>query len=140
MDNMVVLMFVAILFVGALMLTIIATTRRPSKKLNVEHYEQRMKQIEALLDRKDPHANNMAIINADKLLDNALKEKGVRGNNMGERLKSSASLFSNLNSVWTAHKLRNRIAHEDGVVVGDDQARRALNTFKSGLRDLGALR
>lgn len=140
MDNVVVLMFIAILFVGALMLVIIATTRRPSKKLDVDHYEQRMKQIEALLDRKDLHANHMAVINADKLLDTALREKGVRGVNMGERLKNSSASFSNLNSVWTAHKLRNRIAHEDNVVVSDDQARRALNTFRSGLRDLGALR
>lgn len=139
MDNAVVLMFVAIFFVGLLMLIIIATTRRGGKKLNTEHYAQRMRQIEALLERKDPNANSMAILNADKLLDNALREKGVRGANMGERLKNSASSFSNLNSIWAAHKLRNRIAHEDGITVSDDQARRALNTFRSGLRDLGAL-
>lgn len=140
MDNIVILMFIAILFVGGLMLVIIATTRRPSKKIDIEHYEQRMKQIEALLDKKDPHANHMAVINGDKLLDSALKDRGVRGNNMGERLKSASSMFSNLNSVWAAHKLRNRIAHEDNVTVSDDQARRAVNTFRSGLRDLGALR
>jgi hypothetical protein len=140
MDNILILMFIAILFVGALMLVIIATTRRPSKKLDVERYEERMKQIEALLERKDSSANHMAVINADKLLDSALKDKGVRGSNMGERLKNSSQSFTNLNSIWTAHKLRNRIAHEDNVTVSDEQARRALNTFRSGLRDLGALR
>lgn len=139
MDNIVTLMFVGILFIGALMLAIIATTRKPVKKLNVEEYTKRMLQIEALLEKRDSTSNAMAILNADKLLDKALREKGIKGETMGERLKNAARLLSNVNSVWTAHKLRNQIAHQDGVAIGNDQARRAINTFKSGLRDLGAI-
>lgn len=140
MDSIVVLMFIAIVFVGLLMLVIVATTLRPAKKLDVEYFEQRLNQIEALLGRKEVSAYHMAIINADKLLDTALRQKGTRGNNMGERLKSAAGNFSDLNGIWTAHKLRNRIAHEDSVSVNEQQVKLAIKTFRQGLRDLGAVR
>ena len=140
-DSVVVLMFIAILFVGLLMLAVIAMSRGQTKRqLDQEFYQRRIEEIEALLKKGEASSNSMAILNADKLLDSALRERRFRGNTMAERLKSASSTFRNRDSIWSAHKLRNRIAHEDGVVVGDDQAQRALNTFKSGLRDLGALR
>lgn len=140
MDNIVTLMLVGIIFIGALMLAIIATTRRPVKKLNIEDYTRRMLQIESLLEKRDSVSSSMAIMNADKLLDRALREKGMKGSTMGERLKNAERLLNNVNSVWTAHKLRNQIAHQDGIAIGSDQARRAINTFRGALKDLGAIR
>jgi hypothetical protein len=67
----------------------------------------------------------------------ALKERGVRGNTMGERMKNSS--WSNANAVWAAHKIRNKIAHEADVAVDYDTARRALASFKQGLKDVGAI-
>ena len=81
----------------------------------------------------------MAILNADKLLDAALKELGYRGQTMGDRMKSAKVAFSNNNSLWSAHKLRNRIAHETDVKIGYTATRRALASFKQGLKDLGAI-
>ncbi len=139
-SNIVILMFIAIVFVGGLMLAIIATTRKKGQKLDVEKYQARLLQIEALLEKRDSAAYQMAILNADKLLDQALREKGLKGTTMGERLKNANSYFNNVNAVWTAHKMRNQIAHDDNVSIGYDQARRAINTFRAGLRDLGAIR
>jgi hypothetical protein len=79
------------------------------------------------------------VLNADKLVDQALRESGINGETMGERLKSSATKFSDLNGLWTAHKLRNRIAHEPDVAVSYDEARYALNCFRKALKDLGAI-
>jgi transposase len=81
----------------------------------------------------------LAVLNADKLVDLALRQCGVRGETMGERLKNDASKFSDINGLWTAHKLRNRIAHESDVVVNYDEARHALGYFKKALKDLGAI-
>jgi predicted RNase H-related nuclease YkuK (DUF458 family) len=58
---------------------------------------------------------------------------------MAERMKSGATLFSNRNNVWLAHKLRNRIAHETDVRVSYDDARYALSYFKQALKDVGAI-
>jgi transposase len=58
---------------------------------------------------------------------------------MAERLKSGAQMFSDRNGIWTAHKLRNQIAHETDVKVSYDDARRALAHLKRGLKDIGAI-
>ncbi|PLS81931.1 hypothetical protein CYG49_01020 [Candidatus Saccharibacteria bacterium] len=138
-DNIVVLMFISIIFIGALMLAIFAAGFAKPRRLNTAYYEERLQKIETLLQKDDNHAYQMVVINGDKLLDAALKEAGVRGNTMGERLKNANSRLKSANAVWAAHKLRNRIAHEDDVRLTQDQARRALNSFKAGLKDVGAL-
>lgn len=77
-----------------------------------------------------------AILDADKLLDYALKTKGFKGS-LGEKLKKHGACFSDLNGIWAAHKLRNRVAHELGD-VRKAEVKSALRSFKKGLEDLGA--
>lgn len=141
MDNILVFMFIAIVFVGVVMLVIIATARRSPKSIDKEYYQGRIQQIEGLLESGGDSDAHMAILNADKLLDNALKARGFKGETMGDRLKSTnkKGVFKNENAIWAAHKLRNRIAHEENITVNAGQAKKVINTFKSGLKDLGAL-
>ncbi|MFC1600262.1 hypothetical protein ACFL3T_04505 [Patescibacteria group bacterium] len=80
---------------------------------------------------------NLAIMEADKLLGYTLKAKGIEGS-VGEQLKSTPSTFSDLNGIWTAHKLRNQIAHEIGMKISSDKAKSNLSIFKKALNDLGA--
>jgi hypothetical protein len=81
----------------------------------------------------------MTVLNADKLLDQALRERAIKGETMGERMKTLRDTWSNANAVWSAHKLRNQIAHEADVRVTYDDARRALAGFKQALKDVGAI-
>lgn len=55
-----------------------------------------------------------SLVELDKLLDYCLKNKRVKGETLGERLKNAKSLFSksDYNSLWSAHKLRNQLVHE----------------------------
>ncbi len=76
-----------------------------------------------------------AVLDADKLLDFALLKKGKTGT-LGEKLKSSNSLFSDINAVWGAHKLRNKIAHELKK-VDEKELRNAISVYKRALQDLG---
>ncbi|MFA6991724.1 MAG: hypothetical protein WC269_00365 [Candidatus Gracilibacteria bacterium] len=76
-----------------------------------------------------------AVMDADKILDYALGRRGFAGN-LGEKLKQGQYLFSNLNGVWAAHKLRNRVAHEL-VEVNENEIKFALKQFKQALFDLG---
>lgn len=77
-----------------------------------------------------------AVLDADKLLDYALDRQGFEGS-LGEKLKLVGFRFSDLDAVWSAHKLRNRIAHElKDVDVGE--AKSALQSLKKALNDLGA--
>jgi hypothetical protein len=80
-----------------------------------------------------------AVSEADKLLDYALKQSGVRGETMGERLKQSGGRFSDINAIWSAHKLRNTLAHEAEFDLVPSVAKEAIASFRRGLQDLGAL-
>lgn len=82
-----------------------------------------------------------AIMEADKLLDLALKNLGVRGETMGERLKASQRLLSyeSYQAAWEGHKVRNRMAHEYGYDLLHARAVETMENFKKALEDLKAL-
>lgn len=79
---------------------------------------------------------DQAILKADKLLDHALKKAGYTGT-LGEKLKKARAIFHDLDGLWAAHKLRNRIAHEVHIQVTERQAAHAMKAFKKALNDLG---
>jgi hypothetical protein len=83
-----------------------------------------------------------AVITADKLLDAAMQLERIPGVTMGERLKSAQSKFPHAmyQRVWDAHKLRNSIAHEVGIVVSSQQAGAAVASIREALYHLGTLR
>lgn len=139
MDNLILVMFAAILFVGILLLVIMTLTRKTPGGINREEFRTKWIQIERSLSQTEEGMNHMAILNADKLLDQALKARGFSGETMADRLKTASPKLHNRNAVWTAHKLRNRIAHEADVKISPNATRQALKAFKSGLRDLGAI-
>ena len=88
----------------------------------------------------DDNQLKLAIMKADTLLEEALREAGVPGKDLGERLKRmKASDLPNLQNVWDAHKLRNRIAHETDFTLKRDLAERALTVYEQALTHLGAL-
>ena len=139
MDGTLLAFMIGILVVGILLIIVIGLTKRGPVGLDVEKYRSRWLQIESSLKRDEVSSYHLAVLNADKLLDQALRERGVRGETMGERMKQLKSTWTNANSVWSAHKLRNQIAHESDVHVGYDDVRRALAGFKQALKDVGAI-
>lgn len=106
------------------------------KKLNAAHQQFIKKQWKNVTEAS---FNNMhtAILDADKLLGYTLELKGYKGS-VGEQLKKSDGLFSSIDSVWSAHKVRNKIAHEIGVKIDKKEGSQVLNNFKRALNDLGA--
>lgn len=140
MDSTALLIFiVGVLIVGILLVAVIMLTKKGASPLDVDKYRLRWLAIEKQLIREEQSSAHLAVLNADKLLDQALKERGVKGETMGERMKTAKDSWSNANGVWTAHKLRNQIAHESDVQVSYDDARRALASFKQALKDIGAI-
>lgn len=88
----------------------------------------------------DDNDLKIAIVEADKLLDDALRAIGVPGVQLGDKLKKvRESQLPNVEDVWQAHKLRNRIAHESNFTLKRDLAERALTVYEKALEHLGAL-
>lgn len=139
MDQSIIFLFASIIIIGGLMIAAISFTKKGTKYLNVEYYRVKWLEIEQQLKRDEPSTFHLVVLNADKLLNHALEQGGFKGQNMGERMKSASKTFSNNNAVWSAHKLRNQIAHEPDVRVTYDSARAALSGFRQALKDLGAI-
>lgn len=133
------IMIAIVVVVGGVLLAIIALTRGHGKVLNKERYRTAWLEIDNNIDRNNLASYQFAILSADKLLDKALRESGIAGQTMGDRLKKSNKLFSDINGVWAAHKVRNRIAHEVDGSVNKSVATRMLAIYKKALRDLGAI-
>jgi len=111
----------------------------PLRQLDKEKYQSKWLEIQQGLDLNSYDSRCMAILKADKLLDQALRETGSKGQTMGERMKARQGVWSNANAVWTAHKIRNRIAHEEKVSISGDVTKRVLSSFKRALKDLEAI-
>lgn len=131
--------FAAVFIFGGLLFAVIALAKRAPRGLDVDKYRSHWITIEQQLKRDEVSSYHMCIMNADKLLDQALQERGITGRGMADRMKYMQKKWSNANSLWSAHKLRNRIAHESDVRVDFDDARRTLAAFKQGLKDIGAI-
>ncbi len=139
MEPILIITFAIALVFGGIVFAFMTFGHRGRKYLDTEKYRSKWLTIEQQLQRDNEATYHLAILNADKLLDHALKERGFSGNTMGERMKSAKSAWSNANHVWTAHKIRNQIAHEADVRLSYDATRRALAALKQALKDIGAI-
>jgi hypothetical protein len=128
---------IMIIIFGLIVLAVVSrlAKRRP-QTLNRSYFQHSW--LELLARVKTPEGMMLAVIDADKLLDEALRKHHFKGGTMGERLVSAQRIISDNDAVWYAHKLRNRLVHEPNIRLKKKEAQTALAGFKQGLKDLGA--
>jgi len=112
--------------------------RRKPHKLNVAYFQKRWQEAQGLCSGENTWP--LAVINADKLVDEALKKRKYKGKTMGERLVAAQHDLTNNDSVWFGHKLRNKLVHEDLTKLSKKNVMEALVGFRQALKDLGALK
>lgn len=78
----------------------------------------------------------LLIIEADAILDKALKSFGIVGDDMGGRMKAITPTLRTSDLMWQSHKLRNDIAHTPDIVI---TKRRALGVLADYEKVLGEL-
>lgn len=135
----IIFFFSAVLIFGGLLFAVISLAKNSPRTLDVDKYRSRWLTIETSLKRDDTNTHTLCVLNADKLLDQALRDKGLSGKTMAERMKQCQGKWSNGNGLWAAHKLRNKLAHEPDAIIDYERARQALVAYKQGLKDLGAI-
>lgn len=136
--TMSILFLLGILVVAIGLIVLITLTRKTPKGLNQEKYREDWLRIENSLN-DDTNAQHMAVLSADKMLDRALKDRGFKGQTMGERMTAASREFTQRDATWGAHKMRNQIAHDENVRINLQLTRRVLVSYKQSLKDLGAL-
>ena len=138
-DGLMAAFLIAIVIIGGGILFLLANGRKGGQSLDVDKYRSQWLTLERQLVRDQESSYHLTILNADKLLDLALRQRGFNGQTMGERMKAAKDTWTSANNIWTAHKIRNQIAHEPDVKVRYEDARRSLAAYRQGLKDLGAI-
>ena len=128
-SSVIALFFILLVLVLAILL--IAHKGKP--RMNKHYFEKHWQKIEVNEDY------NAAIKDADKLLEEALKNAGIKGGTTGERLNNAVGFLSNLNGTWSAHKLHNTLAEDSEYKPTAIELQKALRQYKKALKDLGAL-
>ncbi len=123
-------------FILAVICLILWLRHRPTK-LNTDMYHEKWRELQARLRDKQQWA--AAVVDADNLLDSALKKKHISGHSMGERLVKAQRLFTDNDGIWFGHKLRNKIDADPTIKLKEKDVKQALLGIRQGLKDIGAL-
>lgn len=107
--------------------------RRPKKSI----YVSKWKELQGYCSDKNTWP--LAITEADKLLDKALKKRRFSGKSMGERLVSAQRSFGQNDAVWYSHNLAKKIVASPALKLRESDVKKALIGFRQALRDIGAL-
>lgn len=88
-----------------------------------------------------PETLTLAIIEADKLLDDVLRALGYQGEHLAERLdqlerrrKTQAT-----QRLWQAHRIRNNLVHASGFNISPVQAKEVLAVYEGFFREIKAI-
>lgn len=111
--------------------------KRRAPKMDQAKFQERWKDLQQHLPQKQTWP--LAIINADKMVDDALKARRYKGKTMGERLVSAQRDLTANDRIWYAHKMRNKLVHEDYNLTRKNDVKEALLGFLQALKDLGAM-
>ncbi len=109
----------------------------PRRKLKTKKFQEQWKELQKYCSSKDTWS--LAVIDADKLLDEALKKKGIKGKSMGERLVEAQRQLSDNDGVWFAHNLAKKLLADSVARLREADVKKSLIGIRQALRDLGAL-
>ena len=132
--NIKIIIIIAVLVV---IIGLFGLVQRKPRKLNKVRYSKKWTKLQQLLPNKDTWP--LAIIDADKLLDEALRKRRFKGKSTGERLVAAQHSLTDNDSVWFGHKLRNKLDHEQDIKLRKNDVKNALSGIRQALRDLKAL-
>jgi hypothetical protein len=112
----------------------------PRRKLNVNKFTTRWQQVTGYCASRKTWPR--AIIEADELVNEALKKRKYKGKTPGERLVAAQRDLSANDKVWLGHKLRHKLEQNEIDVrkLHKSDILTALAGFRQALRDLGALK
>lgn len=108
----------------------------PKHKFNVFRSGELTKRWEEV----ERMGGNLAVIEADKLVDAILKKASINGESMADRMRKTESLVDRkvYQDMWDAHKLRNSLVHDVDRLVSQYEIEIALLKMKKYLIGLGA--
>jgi hypothetical protein len=113
----------------------------PQTVFDSDKYGKHWEEILRKAFTSPPQSLTLAIVAADNLVGDALREMGLEGEHIADRLeKLDARELKTLNNLWRAHRVRNDLVHTSGFEIKDSEAKEVLEIYASFLKELGALK
>ncbi len=125
------IIIIVILTVIALLAFLVWKTRN-SRKLPTAAVSKIQSMLQKTNQLPDPA---LRILEYDKILDQLLYELGFQGNT-ADKLKKGGVRFSNVQTIWSYHKLRNTLAHEHGATATVREADGFRDALERALRQV----
>jgi hypothetical protein len=94
--------------------------------------------IQTLIESPNDSDWRVAIIEADSMMEEILKEKGITGTTVSELLEGAKdSGYRSIQDAWDAHLVRNQIAHEGlDFPISQVEGRRVIKLFQNFFEEL----
>lgn len=117
-----------------------ATSSLAFAQLKDNTIQRWQKIVEKLGNQQGEKDYKTALIEADALVDAALRVNQFPGETMGDRLRAiPVGNISSLDELWKAHRVRNEIAHDPHYVVSPREGHDMMKVYKKALEELDAL-
>ena len=102
----------------------------------LERWQGVLKHLESLNESEW----RVAVIEADKLIDEILARKGFEGESIAEKMSSiEKDRMKSIDRLWEAHKTRNRIVHKPDYKIEQSEARRTISYYEEALVEMGVM-
>lgn len=138
MDKFTIISISALVVLVVAVVLVVRFKRKP-RKIKPQDFRAKWKELQKLLGSKETWGE--AVVDADQLLDRALKRLRFKGKSMGERLVHAQKQFTNHDMVWQAHKLAMKIMNDsDDVKLREEDVKKALMGIGQALKDIGAFK
>ncbi len=123
------------------------TPRKPKQekksrelKIREKAFRDRWINILKIASQGTPEALKVAIIDADKLADDSLKQLGIIGETMADRIEEITSdEMSSIDRLLDAHRVRNDLVHNPGFEISKHKAKSLLQDYEAFFKELDLL-
>lgn len=97
----------------------------------------RQQEIEKLVQSGNEIELKHAVMETDKLVDYVLQLKNYSGTTFADRLRSAQQYIDHntYQSIWEGHKVRNQLAHENGLRITSAELKQAVNNLLRFIRN-----
>lgn len=101
------------------------------------HLNKSWQKILVRLIKSDEANLRLALIEADNLFDDLLKQMRLPGESMADRLRYiDSSQISNIDEIWRAHKLRNVLVHNHEYPITRNEMEFGVKAYEKALKEL----
>jgi hypothetical protein len=110
------------------------------KSPQVAIFRERWQAAVKRFDPASPEGMRLALLEADLLADAVLKEYGIAGENLTDRLsKLTLESLGCLNQLWKAHRFRNELVQAPDMELSPDIAQEMFGIYEAFLKEVKIL-